>query len=94
MKPICVRCQRFYRCKKNGFVFCEMMPKAGALDARPGTEAPHQWTPYKIWRGDLWECKGCGHWLVVGVARAPSSEHWKPDFAEEMTHVQLLVNDC
>lgn len=94
MKPICVRCQRFYRCKKNGFVFCEMMPKPGIERALPGTQEPAAWQPYKVWRGDLWHCPDCDHYLVVGVARHPSSEHWKPDFAEEMKEVQLLVNDC
>jgi hypothetical protein len=94
MKPICVRCQRFYRVKKNGFVFCEMMPKGGFERALPGTQEPDRWTPYKVWAGDLWRCEGCDHYLVVGVARAPLSEHYMPDFNDELARALLLVNDC
>lgn len=95
MKPICVKCQRFYRAKKNGFYFIEGMPTTD--EALPGTEAPHHWTPYKIWTGDLWECLGCGHELVSGVGRAPVGEHYQPDFSERVARLnadQLQVNDC
>ena len=34
MKPICVPCQRFYRPKKNGFMFIEAMPRATPEAAR------------------------------------------------------------
>ncbi len=38
MKPICVPCQRFFRCTKNGYYFLEMMPMAGTgLTPKPGS---------------------------------------------------------
>ena len=95
MKPICVKCQRFYRAKKNGFYFIEGMPnQTGAL---PGTSEPEKWQPYKVWVGDLWECHGCGHELISGTGRGPLAEHYQPDFAATVARVgadQLQVNDC
>jgi hypothetical protein len=95
LKPICVKCQRFYRPKKNGYGFIEAMP-IGGFSAPAGTSCPELWTPYKLWRGDLWECQGCGHELVSGVANQPISEHYKPDFkmAVETFSNGLQVNDC
>ena len=97
MKPICVKCQRFYRARKNGYYFIEGMPRAGVKRALPGTEAPEQWQPYKVWVGDLWACEGCGHELISGVGRGPVAEHYQTDFAstvERLTADQLQVNDC
>lgn len=97
MKPICVKCQRFYRPKQNGVMFTEMMPIGGAGINPPGTEAPEQWTPYKIWRGDLWHCLGCGHELISGVAYDPISEHYMPQFqetAEALGADKIKINDC
>lgn len=98
MKPICVKCQRFYRMVKSGFYFIEAMPVAGGDGpAEPGTAEPHRWTPYKVWAGDKWQCEGCGHELVKGTGRLPLSEHFKPDFAatvERLDAAQLQVNDC
>lgn len=95
MKPICVPCQRFYRPKKNGFAFIEAMPKTNDRPP-PGTAAPDQWEPYKLWMGDLWECQGCGHQLVSGVGFNRIAEHYEPDFAEAVKAYAptLTVNDC
>lgn len=97
MKPICVKCQRFYRPKRNGVKFIEMMPKDGA--ARPtkaGTEEPESWQPYKLWVGDLWECRGCGHLSIHGVGFGPLAERHQEHFAKECAagNVVVLVNDC
>lgn len=97
LKPICVKCHRFYRPKKNGFCFIEGMPSfehEGFIE--PGIENDAQWVDYKLWRGDLWECKGCGHLLIEGVAAQPMSEHYKPEFREfvEATNATFRVNDC
>ena len=84
MKPICVRCKRFYSPEKNGTRFLEGMP-VGA-----------DWKPYKLWLGDKWRCRGCGNEIIVGVGMEPVSEHYKPDFAEKVEALQpeLQVNDC
>jgi hypothetical protein len=95
MKPICVPCQRFYRPKKNGFYFIEGQPRTNTTP--PGTTAPDDWTPYKLWVGDLWECQGCHAQIVSGVSQEPLGEHYQPDFAAKVarTHAdQLQVNDC
>lgn len=95
MRPICVKCQRFYRPKKNGFYFIEAMPIGN--ETQPGTEAPELWTPYKVWSGDLYECQGCGHQVVSGVGSGPITEHYQRDFQEvvERTNAsQLQINDC
>lgn len=64
MRPICVTCKTFYRPEKNGVFFTEMADDG----------------PYRIWSGDLWKCPGCGGSIIVGVGRAPVSEHFAPDF--------------
>jgi len=94
MKPICVACQRFYRAKKNGFFFIEAMPTVS--DAPAGTAAPEAWKPYKLWSGDLWECKGCGHQLVSGAGSEPIAEHYQPKFEDDVRayNPSLTVNDC
>lgn len=100
MKPVCVRCHCFYRPKKNGFMFIESMPNGmGHPDHNiRGTRYPNAWQPYKLWRGDLWECPDCFHEIVVGVAPAPIVEHWEPRFdavVESLGGLDLLrVNDC
>lgn len=94
MKPICVPCKRFFRPKKNGVFFIESMPRGE--NPPPGTKAPHEWKPYKLWRGDLWECQGCGAEIVEGVALEPVAEHYQPNFAAvlEVTAPTITVNDC
>lgn len=96
MKPICVPCQRFYRPSKNGVFFVEGMPDGN--DVRPGLDEPGKWSPYKLWSGDEWECRGCGSTIIVGCGREPISEHYKPDFAEDVASFcgskPLQINDC
>ena len=73
MKPICVKCRRFYRPKKNGTAFIEGMPIYGA-SVPAGLAAPELWQPYKLWMGDLWACPDCGSEIIVGTGVKPISE--------------------
>lgn len=93
MKPICVPCQRFYRPERNGTFFIEGMPTG---NAEPGTSEPEKWKPYKLWCGDLWECRGCGHQIIVGAGHAPIAEHYQEKFADDLRayDAKLQVNDC
>lgn len=103
LKPICVPCARFYRPEKNGFTFLEGMPKS-LPDRRvePGLSEPENWDPYKLWRGDLWKCQGCGHTIVSGVGRDPLDEHYTHTFKQNVKTVEashpsrrlFQVNDC
>ena len=99
MKPVCVPCQRFFRPAKNGFAFIEGMPN-GQPDNRqvqPGLAEPENWSPYKVWMGDRWECPDCGANIVVGVGREAVAEHYQPDFGKAVKTFgadQLQVNDC
>ena len=110
MKPICVKCQRFYRMKRQGVYFIERMPKVNG--ARPGNTwrlllsnlqafendpHPEEWKPYKLWCGDQWECQGCGHILLSGFGIHPISEHHMDNFQEWMEKLEqplFQVNDC
>jgi hypothetical protein len=96
MKPICVKCARFYRMKKGGFYFVEGMPRDGTRRAESGIEHDAEWKDYKLWVGDLWHCLGCGHELISGVAFQPLSEHYKEEFRRwvERTGAKFRVNDC
>lgn len=96
-KPVCVKCECFYRPHKNGYSFIEGKPKGtyspiptadGKVELvrdRPedirGLRAPDAWEPYKLWNGDLWKCPDCGHEIVVGCLNQVS-EHYKPDWDE------------
>jgi hypothetical protein len=94
MKPACVKCLRFFRPKKTGLKFIEGMPKHN--DALPGTIEPDQWEPYKLWSGDLWECKGCGAQIISGVGRDPIAEHYEANFKELVMvfEPKVQINDC
>lgn len=66
LKPVCVPCQRFFRCVHTGFNFTEGMP----IDhAAPGTAEPEKWLPYKIWASDKWKCEGCGAEILSGFGQ-------------------------
>jgi hypothetical protein len=94
LKPICVPCQRFFKPETTGFSFVEAKPiKNFAL---PGTADPAAWVPYKLWRGDLWKCQGCGSEIVVGVGNGPVSQDYLPTFNDDIVkhESKLQVNDC
>lgn len=95
MKPACVPCQRFLRPKRNGYYFIEGMP-AGNHRPASGVSEADQWTPYKLWVGDLWQCEGCGAQIIAGVASSPLAEHYQPRFADAVKHYapQVQINDC
>jgi len=102
LKPICVNCRCFYRCEKNGYMFMEGMPMVNnpmtieGEDGIRGLRHPEHWKPYKLWRGDLWECPDCGHQLVSGVAPSPMAEHYELNFSQivEAYPPEIQVNDC
>jgi len=97
MKPICTKCQRFYRPLKNGVGFLEMMPIDGHYPTpKPGTEEPDKWKPYKLWQADLWVCKGCGTEIIVGAGSQPIAEHYQPNFEVKCRLYPPIVkiNDC
>jgi hypothetical protein len=89
-KPICVKCKRFFKPYRNGIRALEQMPLT--RDARPGAEDEDQWTPYKIWVGDLLRCDGCGTEIVSGYGGRPLCEHYQADFA--VPPGAIIVNDC
>ena len=83
MKPICVPCKMFMRCKKNDYPFEE-----GFGNGEGKT--------YKLWLGDLWACPSCDAEIVIGVGRAPIAEHFEPNFEERrrLHAPRILVDDC
>jgi hypothetical protein len=91
-KPACVKCRRFFRPKKNGFVLTEGMPADGVSNPEYG--ALEGWQPYKVWLADLWECPGCGVQIVSGYAPHPLAERHESNFASELALSQMQVNDC
>lgn len=94
LKPICVKCARFYRPLKNGVYFREGMPTVD----RPGRGLAYdeQWQDYKLWSGDMWRCEGCDATIIVGVGAHPVIEHYMPKFREwvQATNATFRVNDC
>ncbi len=98
MRPICVKCQRFYLPERNGAPLLEQMPDNDKPGPLAGTIEAHRWHPYKLWMGDLWICEGCGSEIVVGVGTKPLAEHYQEHFASELKReggdAVLRVNDC
>lgn len=80
--PVCLNCNLFYRPKMNGYIFCEMIPVGtGRVTFKP----------YRIWSGDLWECPRCQSQIIEGFGKDPISEHFEPDFDDEMRNVMGYV---
>ena len=94
MKPVCVPCQRFFRPKKNGAPFMEMRPIQS--HAEPGTAESDQWTDYKLWLGDLWECNGYGAQIIQGTGNYAIAEHYMVEFPiiKQKYPPVVNVNDC
>lgn len=92
-KPVCVKCQCFFRPKQNDYAVVEAMPIA--TPARIGKMEPEKWKPYKLWNADLWECPCCGTQIVVGFGRTPVAEHFQEGFKERMASygAKLQIND-
>lgn len=93
-KPVCVKCQCFFRPKTNGVHWVEGMPDGHTPGNIRGRRAPEAWQPYKLWNSDLWECPDCGHQIIVGHAGQPTAEHYQDDFQAQAVGSMLQVNDC
>lgn len=92
-KPVCVKCQRFFRPRHNGYWWTEGMPRGTGVP--PGKEHADAWVPYKLWNGDLYECQGCGHQIVVGHSVSPIAEHYQQErFNDLNQRSNVQVNDC
>ena len=88
-KPVCAKCQRFFRPLRNNVEVLENRPAENG--AAPGLEAPESWEPYKLWFADAWQCPGCGVVIVTGFARQPYWEHYQGPMPAAVPYV---VNDC
>ena len=60
-RPVCVCCRKEMRCSKNG---------RAVLTTTDGN-------PYQLWEGDEYECRECGHRVVVGFGLQPIAEHFE-----------------
>jgi hypothetical protein len=82
--------------KKSGFYFIEGMPEYGVTNPEPGVSQNKLWRDYKLWSGDLWECRGCGNQIISGIGFLPVSEHYKPEFKDliQICNAEFRVNDC
>lgn len=89
MKPICLKCQKFFKCTKNGVYFVEGMP----VQAAAGVVI---WKPYKLWAGDTWKCPGCGAEIISGVGARAIGEHFEPRFEDMLKRLNPLIqiDDC
>jgi hypothetical protein len=85
--PACVKCRRFFHVRKNSVDVMEGMPTSNAHT---------EWTDYKLWEADLWECEGCGAQIIVGYGQVPIAEHYQSDFARLKALYPPLcrIDDC
>jgi len=98
LKPVCVKCNLFYRPEINGQAVLENMPNPSYHTSSPANEAG--WYPYKLWIGDRWKCRGCGSEIVIGFTGGPISEHYLPNFKATVERARTIrgglveVDDC
>jgi hypothetical protein len=88
-KPVCIKCQRFFRPHRCGISVLEGKPVMEGI--KPGTEDAAFWAPYKVWRADRYKCNGCGTEILVGFGFAPV---WQDYHQAEMPESDYKVNDC
>lgn len=96
LKPVCMKCHRFFKPHKTGFWFTEGMP-IGPDQVEPGVEHAHKWRPYKVWQGDIYKCDGCQTTIITGCAQQPIRVQHQSDFAairRGCNADQFQVNDC
>lgn len=88
-KPVCMKCKLFFRPKKNGTYFTEAMP-------RGSNEATRSWVPYKIWAGDLWECRGCGTEIIISGLHEMAIQHEESfkTLQKSTGAGDIQINDC
>jgi hypothetical protein len=91
-KPVCVKCQLFFRPYRNGEWVLEQKPVANG--AKPGREEPDKWVPYKLWHVDRWKCRGCDTEIIVGFAPHPSWQDFHSPTPPKTPEMQHIVNDC
>lgn len=59
--PVCAKCGRMMRCKKNEFLVKDK--------PTPGLDLP-----VVVWSGDMFECPECGAQVVVGFGKGMIGE--------------------
>lgn len=88
MNLACPKCRTFFRTKRVGIAWEEGMPATNDL-AGP-------WQSYKLWAGDLRECK-CGAQVILGPPGGhPIAEHYQPAYASKVTSYAPIarIDDC
>lgn len=96
-RMVCMKCNLFFHSKKNGVTVEEGMPRGLPFDPVTGEKVDVEWVPYKLWRADLWECRGCGTLVTAGFADGPFAEHYQPDYEklkETYGPIVSFVKDC
>jgi DNA-directed RNA polymerase subunit RPC12/RpoP len=74
--PVCVKCGREFKIKKNGVMVLETTGPTG--------------DPYKIWNTDLWECPKCYFQILHGYGSNPVAYQGDPDFEELRKMVEII----
>lgn len=68
MKPVCLKCRKMLRVKRNGVCIEEGRPIGRPLkEGKPDPDVEESWAPYKLWMGDVWECLTCGLEVVIAT---------------------------
>ena len=76
MQPVCVKCERGLKCKRNGVYFV-------ATD--------HDGYDYELWSSDLWECRGCGVQILRrGTGQEPIASSFEDDFQQKVEAAEKI----
>ncbi len=94
MRPVCVKCQRYFKIKRNGVVVEEGMPTPPLQDGKSD-----RWVPYKLYMADLYECERCKGQLAI-TSGHQFSEHFEESYRslkegfQEAGLLLPMVEDC
>jgi len=75
LRPICVKCQKEYKVKKQGVITELMTTFSGKL------------TSFELYDSDLWECPVCGHQIIGGFGQLPFAQHFEENYQKILKKV-------
>lgn len=82
-KPVCLACGLFFTPHKCGITWEEGMPQGRDPVRYTDPDTGREWSSYKLWRGDVWRCRGCGTEIIYGHGLQPVAIQHQPDYEKE-----------
>jgi len=82
-KPVCLACGLFFTPHKTGITWEEGMPHGSSPLRYYDPDTGNKWHSYKLWRGDVYKCRGCETEIIVGHGQQPVAIQHEPNYEQE-----------